>query len=58
MLKKKLDEAASQSGIIGEVRGKGLLLGIEFVADQKTKKVFPPEQAITQLIVSEAKNAG
>lgn len=58
VLKKKLDEAASQSGIIGDVRGKGLLLGIEFVADQKTKKVFPPEQAITQLIVSEAKKRG
>lgn len=58
MLKKKLDEAASQSGIIGDVRGKGLLLGVEFVADQKTKKVFPPEQAVTQLIVSEAKKRG
>lgn len=58
MLKEKLDEAASQSGIIGDVRGKGLLLGVEFVADQKTKKVFPPEQAVTQIIVSEAKKRG
>lgn len=58
MLKKKLDEAASQSGIIGDVRGKGLLLGVEFVADQKTKKVFPQEQTITQIIVSEAKKRG
>ncbi|PTU28869.1 aspartate aminotransferase family protein [Bacillus subtilis] len=58
VLRKKLEEAASQSGIIGDVRGKGLLLGIEFVADKKTKKVFPPEQAVTQLIVSEAKKRG
>lgn len=29
--------------IVGEVRGKGLLVGIEMVADKKTRALFPPE---------------
>lgn len=29
---------------VGDVRGIGLLWGIEFVADKKTKRPFPPEQ--------------
>ncbi|MEM2618526.1 MAG: aminotransferase class III-fold pyridoxal phosphate-dependent enzyme, partial [Candidatus Hadarchaeales archaeon] len=30
--------------IVGDVRGKGLLLAIEFVKDQKTKKPAPEER--------------
>lgn len=30
-------------GIVGEVRGKGLLIGIEFARDPATKERFPPE---------------
>jgi adenosylmethionine-8-amino-7-oxononanoate aminotransferase len=29
--------------IVGDIRGLGLLIGIEIVADKKTKGFFPPE---------------
>jgi len=35
-------EALRPLGIIGEIRGKGLLIGVEFVQDPATKAPFPP----------------
>lgn len=40
MLKRKLEEIKERSGVIGDVRGKGLLIGVEFVKDKTTKDVF------------------
>ena len=40
-LVKKL-EALRPLGIIGDIRGKGLMLGIELVQDPGTKRPFPP----------------
>jgi adenosylmethionine-8-amino-7-oxononanoate aminotransferase len=36
---------AQKYGVIGDIRGKGLLQGIEFVRDVKTKESFPAEIA-------------
>lgn len=36
---------AQKHGIIGDIRGKGLLQGIEFVRDPKTKEPFPKDVA-------------
>ena len=38
--------------IVGEVRGKGLLIGIEFVSDQEDRTPFDPAQGVTGMIVN------
>lgn len=40
LLKKAND---SLGGIFGDIRGRGCLVGVEFVSDPSTKKEFPPE---------------
>ncbi|MBT3344183.1 MAG: aminotransferase class III-fold pyridoxal phosphate-dependent enzyme [Gemmatimonadetes bacterium] len=37
--------------IVGAVRGKGLLTGVEFVADKTTREPFPVEQGVTTAVV-------
>jgi adenosylmethionine-8-amino-7-oxononanoate aminotransferase len=41
-LRQRLEEV-QKLGIVGEVRGKGLLIGVEFVKDPLTKEKFPAE---------------
>jgi adenosylmethionine-8-amino-7-oxononanoate aminotransferase len=42
-LRAGFERLAESTGVIGEVRGKGLLQGIEFVQDRRTKQPFPAE---------------
>jgi adenosylmethionine-8-amino-7-oxononanoate aminotransferase len=37
---------------VGNIRGKGLFWGIEFVKDRKTKEAFPPEMGLAMLVHS------
>lgn len=40
--------------IVGDIRGKGLLLGIEFVKDKKRKTPFPRSQKISETLTERA----
>jgi adenosylmethionine-8-amino-7-oxononanoate aminotransferase len=42
-LRAGFERLAAKYGVIGDVRGKGLLQGIEFVSDVKTKAQFPTQ---------------
>jgi adenosylmethionine-8-amino-7-oxononanoate aminotransferase len=44
-LRRGFESLARKYGVIGDIRGKGLLQGIEFVRDVKTKESFPKETA-------------
>ncbi|WML40234.1 aspartate aminotransferase family protein [Neobacillus sp. OS1-2] len=57
-LKIHLEKLKEQYSFIGDVRGKGLLLGIEFVEESKTKRPFPRKALITQKVVGLAKEKG
>jgi adenosylmethionine-8-amino-7-oxononanoate aminotransferase len=48
-LKRSL-ESLHELGAVGDVRGLGLLWGVEFVAEKKTKAPFPPEKNFAGLI--------
>jgi adenosylmethionine-8-amino-7-oxononanoate aminotransferase len=47
-LRAGLDQLKDRYPIVGDVRGKGLLLAVELVANQVTKATLPPEFAATQ----------
>ncbi len=50
-LKEKINRFAVKSNIIGDVRGKGLFIGIEFVQDKKTREPFPRKMDMVNQVV-------
>lgn len=50
--------ALSALPTVGDVRGLGLLAGIEFVADKKTKAPFPRALKFAETFVANAQDAG
>jgi adenosylmethionine-8-amino-7-oxononanoate aminotransferase len=40
---------------IGDIRQKGLMVGVEIVADRNTKEPFPPEKKLGQRVVRKAR---
>lgn len=54
----KRAEELLETGIIGDIRGKGFLMGLEFVKNLETKEPFPPEVRISQIVAQEAMKNG
>jgi adenosylmethionine-8-amino-7-oxononanoate aminotransferase len=52
-----LDRLAGHPNV-GEIRGRGLLQGIELVADRETRAPFPRAGRVTESIVGAARDAG
>ena len=44
--------------LVGDVRGLGLMAGIEFVAHKASKQPFPPEQGVGQIVLEESLRRG
>ena len=57
-LKNLLLQLKNQYSFIGDIRGKGLLLGVEFVEDTATKTPFPRKAMVTQNMIALAKEKG
>ena len=43
---------------LGEIRGRGLMVGIELVADRETRRPFPRDGRLTERVVRAARDAG
>ncbi len=57
-LKKRLVELQQTHPIVGDVRGMGLMIGMEFVKDKKTKEPFPLEAKVAGTVTRVALENG
>jgi adenosylmethionine-8-amino-7-oxononanoate aminotransferase len=54
LLRGELRAALEKVEAVGDVRGRGYLIGVELVQDRGTKEPFPPERALSQTLGREA----
>jgi adenosylmethionine-8-amino-7-oxononanoate aminotransferase len=55
---KKLYELQKMFPVIGDIRGKGLMIGLEFVENQTDKTPFPRSFLFTQKLIGQAEKCG
>jgi adenosylmethionine-8-amino-7-oxononanoate aminotransferase len=58
LLLEQLHDALDDIAIVGDVRGLGLLVGVELVADRATKAPFPRAAAVAERVTQTAKDLG
>ncbi len=58
LLRTQLAEALAGHPHVGEVRGLGMMIGIELVFDRETKEPFPRTKQVTEQVLSVARGAG
>jgi adenosylmethionine-8-amino-7-oxononanoate aminotransferase len=56
-LKKRISEIAEKHPIMGDIRGKGLMVGIELVKDKETKEPFDPKLGMASQVQDECLDA-
>ncbi|TWI59055.1 aspartate aminotransferase family protein [Halalkalibacter nanhaiisediminis] len=57
-LLQKLKQIQFKYQMVGDVRGKGLMIGVEFVADKTTKVPFTKNVGVTKLVIDTAMEKG
>ncbi len=57
-LKELLGERVGHRPNVGEIRGRGLMVGVELVADRATRAPFPRAARVTEAVVRRARAAG
>ena len=57
-LKATLKHELGDHPLVGDIRGEGLMIGIEFVADRETKRAFDPALKVPQRIVAAGYDEG
>ena len=57
-IKRELEEALADVAIVGDVRGLGMMIGIELVRDRETKEPFARQKRVTEQVVAAAREGG
>jgi adenosylmethionine-8-amino-7-oxononanoate aminotransferase len=57
-LLKELGSALGDSAVVGEVRGIGLMIGVELVEDRETRRPFPRSAQVTERVLAAARENG
>jgi 4-aminobutyrate aminotransferase-like enzyme len=57
-LLRRLADTISDLPCVGQIRGRGLFIGVELVRDKETKEPFPQEWQVTDRVVRRALDSG